>query len=92
MSHNSRPGDQALVINHTFSPVIGTCVELISRHLMGPVDRKDPMDPGVYEQESGDQVWVVSEDKAIVWEKWLMPLRGDFTPEQQKANEAEPCL
>ncbi|MNJ76555.1 hypothetical protein D3C77_738630 [compost metagenome] len=49
------------------------------------------MDPGVYEKEGGEVVWVVSEDKAIVWEKWLMPLRGDFAPEQQKAKEAEPC-
>nr|WP_165441159.1 hypothetical protein [Pseudomonas syringae] len=81
----------ALVINHTYPPVIGTCVELISRHLVSPVGRKDPMDPGVYEQEGGDPVWVVSDDKAIVWEKWLIPLRGDFAPEQQKAKEAEPC-
>ncbi|RMP74164.1 hypothetical protein ALQ20_01293 [Pseudomonas syringae pv. atrofaciens] len=91
MSHQFKPGDLALVINHTFPPVIGTCVELISRHLVSPVDRKDPMDPGVYEQEGGDPVWVVSDDKAIVWEKWLIPLRGDFAPEQQKAKEAEPC-
>ncbi|WP_122583210.1 hypothetical protein [Pseudomonas viridiflava] len=86
MNHQFKSGDLALVINHTYPPVIGTCVELISRHLVSPVDRKDPMDPGVYEQEGGDPVWVVSDDKAIVWEKWLIPLRGDFAPEQQKAQ------
>jgi hypothetical protein len=91
VNHQFKPGDLALVINDTFPPVIGTCVELISRHLVSPVDRKDPMDPGVYEQEGGEAVWVVSEDKAIVGEKWLMPLRGDFAPEQQKTREAEPC-
>nr|WP_194732736.1 hypothetical protein [Pseudomonas typographi] len=29
---------------------------------------------------------------ALVLPLNLMPLRGDFTPEQQKAREAEPCL
>ncbi|WJM55952.1 hypothetical protein QUC26_12750 [Pseudomonas asiatica] len=95
MSHQFKPGDLALVTNHTYPPAIGLCVELVSRHLVGPVDRRDPMDPGVYEQEGGDPVWVVAEMEgesgAIVWEKWIMPLRGDFEPEQQKAKEAEPC-
>jgi len=86
MNHQFKAGDLALVINHTFPPVIGTCVELISRHLVGPVDRKDPMDPGVYEQEGGEAVWVVSADGSIVWEKWLMPLRGDFAPDLQKSQ------
>ncbi|HCI2725791.1 hypothetical protein FA385_25605 [Pseudomonas aeruginosa] len=72
-----KAGDLALVINHTFPPVVGTCVELISRHLVGPVDRSNPMDPGVYETPEGEPVW----------EKWLMPLKGDFHPEQQKAKE-----
>ncbi len=86
MNHQFKPGDLALIINHTFPPVIGTCVELVSRHLVGPVDRKDPMDPSVYEQEGGDAVWVVSDDGAIVWEKWLMPLRGNFAPTEQKSQ------
>lgn len=84
-----KAGDLALVINHTFPPVVGTCVELISRHLVGPVDRSDPMDPGVYETPDGEPVWVVDDQKSIVWEKWLMPLRGNFQPEQQKAKEVE---
>ncbi len=82
-----KAGDLALVINHTFPPVVGTCVELRSRHLVGPVDRSNPMDPGVYETPDGEPVWVVDDQGAIVWEKWLMPLRGDFQPEQQKAKE-----
>lgn len=95
MIHEFKPGDLALVIHHTYPPAIGLCVELVSRHLVGPVDRRDPMDPGVYEQEGGDPVWVVAdmegEPGVIVWEKWIMPPRGDFAPEQQKAKEAEPC-
>jgi hypothetical protein len=91
MGHQFKPGDLALVINHTYAPVVGTCVELISRHFVGPVDRTNPMDPGVYEKDGGEPVWVVSEDKAIVWEKWLMPLRGDFAPEQKRAREVQPC-
>ncbi|EPK5820799.1 hypothetical protein L4Z93_000895 [Pseudomonas aeruginosa] len=84
-----KAGDLALVINHTFPPVIGTCVELISRHLVSPVDRSNPMDPGVYETSDGEPAWVVDDQKSIVWEKWLMPLRGDFQPEQQKAKGVE---
>lgn len=96
MSRQFKPGDLVLVINHTYPPAIGLCVELVSRHIVGPVDRRDPMDPGVYEQADGDPVWVVAEMEgesgAIVWEKWIMPLRGDFVPDQQRANEVEPCL
>ncbi len=95
MSHQFKPGDLALVTNHTYPAAIGLCVELVSRHLVGPVDRRDPMDPGVYEQGEGDPVWVVAEiegeSDCIVWEKWIMPLCGDFEPEQQKAKEVEPC-
>lgn len=90
MSHNFKPGDLALVINHTYPPAIGLCVELVSRHIVGPVDRRDPMDPGVYEQDEGDPVWKVAEMEGeadcIVWEKWIIPLRGDFAPEQQKTQ------
>lgn len=87
MSHKFKPGDLALVINHTYPPVIGSCVCLISRHTVGPVDRRDPMDPSVYEVQGGDPVWVVDAEGGIVWEKWLMPLRGDFAPEQVKSRE-----
>lgn len=81
-----KAGDLALVINHTFPPVIGTCVELISRHLVGPVDRSNPMDPGVYETPDGEPVWVVDDQGAIVWEKWLMPPARGL---QTRAEEGE---
>jgi hypothetical protein len=45
------------------------------------------MDPSVYEVQGGDPVWVVDAEGGIVWEKWLMPLRGDFAPEQVKSRE-----
>ncbi|MGV8267804.1 hypothetical protein ACV334_34190, partial [Pseudomonas aeruginosa] len=54
-----KEGNLALVINHTFPPVVGTCVELISRHLVGPVTRSEPMHPGVYETTDGEPVWEV---------------------------------
>jgi oxalate decarboxylase/phosphoglucose isomerase-like protein (cupin superfamily) len=90
MNHQFKKGDLALIINHTFPPAIGCCVELVSRHIVGPVDRRNPMDPGVYEQEEGEAAWVVAEldgqSDCIVWEKWIMPLLGDTAPAIQKSQ------
>jgi hypothetical protein len=92
MSHQFKASDLALITNHTFPEAIGRCVELVSRHLVGPVDRRDPADPSVYELDGGEPVWVVTseffcEPGCIAWEKSLMPMRGDFAPEQTKSRE-----
>ena len=91
MSHQFKAGDLALITHHTFPEAIGRCVELVSRHLVEPVDRSNPMDPGVYEVEGGDPVWVVTseffcEPGCIAWEKWLLPMRGDFAPAIEKSR------
>ncbi|TRO24992.1 hypothetical protein EQ826_15420 [Ectopseudomonas mendocina] len=44
----------------------------------------------------GDSVQNNSDDPIdagldIILERYLMPLRGDFEPEEQKAREVEPC-
>ena len=88
MSHNFKPGDLALtLVGNELYPAM-TQVELI-----------DSLNPGDVWPYKGLNlplqkcVWVC---RSRHWEmiyqpKDLMPLRGDFTHEQQKAKEAEPC-
>ncbi|UXH41606.1 hypothetical protein [Pseudomonas promysalinigenes] len=106
MSHQFKPGDLALIIGSSkgTSPNIGMLVELIQKvEPDGAVDLPD----GRRTFNRGPLCWVVRADGAVAQmsngdlkdiggltlcqEKYLMPLRGDFTPEQQKAKEAEPC-
>lgn len=48
-------------------------------------------EPFVVHRKIREMQGVVSLSEFPLAERRLMPLRGDFTPEQQKAKEAEPC-
>lgn len=105
MSHQFKPGDLALIIRATHAENIGKVVELIrfdcSEKIALPEDTPRSFAP------NPNQIacWVVrgsfiahstlrGEITSAVGaspQSWLMPLRGDFAPEQQKAKEAEPC-
>ncbi|MBA6134836.1 hypothetical protein NNX13_07290 [Pseudomonas sp. Eb3] len=97
MSHQFKPGDLALIIR---GPNSGICVDLISFHLGGTVHfasgRWTEADvPCWLVKGSGlragfDDGYVPVEE-GLIEPEYLMPLRGDFSPEQQKAKEAEPC-
>lgn len=103
-NHKFKPGDLALIVNTVRTPeYIGKTVELVEfqrqgNYYQGP--KRERL------RAEGD-AWLVKGDLsgsfthmgritptpgiALVREKHLMPLRGDFTPEQQKAKEVEPC-
>lgn len=94
-----KPGDIALI---TAGPCAGNCVELMAFHDNGNVR----LGSGCLSSEIKCPSWVVRGEglqakftdgkvrpvrDGIVPERNLMPLRGDFQPEQQKAREEEPC-
>lgn len=101
MSHQFKPGDLVLI---TAKDNFGRCAEIVSRHV-GPC--RVYCSKGFQEIPEGVVGWVVAAenlvstflasgftefvDQTAYSERWLKPLRGDFTPEQQKAKEAEPC-
>lgn len=90
MSHQFKPGDLALTLAPLPSVPVGSCVEL--ELLVNPGDvflTPDGMKTTILEYR-----WVVIRDsrRFSYHERELMPLRGDFEPDQQKAKEAEPCL
>lgn len=90
MSHQFKPGDLALVIAGRF---LGQAVELI--RFVQPGERVVSPTGKIYEfrPKAGVGGWLCASDSAMVikHEKNLMPLRGDFVPEQQKAKEVEEC-
>jgi hypothetical protein len=101
-----KSGDLALIINATHSENIGKVVELIrfdsSQKIALPEDTPRSFAPNPKQIAC----WVIrgnfvarstlrGEINCTVGaspQSWLMPLRGDFAPEQQKAKEVEPCL
>ena len=91
MTNNFKPGDLALVIAGGHS---GETAELIRYVEPGDVV-VSPTSGKSYQfrPSAGVGGWLCSfrDCLAIKHEMNLMPLRGDFAPEQQKAKEAEPC-
>lgn len=85
MSHQFKPGDLALTLIDCEHIGSGSVVELI-RFV------EDGFDFVGFEAD-GDG-WVVTcrfASKVFYATEYLMPLRGDLVPDQQKAKEAEPC-
>lgn len=91
MTNNFKPGDLALVIS---GGLLGQAVLL--ERFVSPGDEIISRTTGKLYQfrpAAGVGGWLCAynEGQVIKHEKNLMPLRGDFTPEQHKAKEAEPC-
>lgn len=93
-----KPGDPAIIIGYTTSPTnLGKSCELVA--FLSPGERIDFAVNGFGGvRHIGDRAgWFVVGDAlvstsgshgyTIVLEKNLMPLRGDFQPEQQKSQE-----
>ena len=88
MSHQFKHGDLALVIAGT---LLGESVEVL--HWVEPGGELEGSDGRILRlsKKSGGYL-VQGRDHRVVKHGFnLMPLRGDFEPEQQKAKEAEPC-
>lgn len=92
-----KAGDLALVIS---GQCTGKCVELISFHCTGTVK----LASGLWSTEIAEPSWRISGEglvaklsngelmqvqDGIIAERWLMPLRWNFQPEQQKAEGVE---
>ncbi|WP_024647757.1 hypothetical protein [Pseudomonas syringae] len=87
MSNQFKVGDLALTLPDLPEIPSGSVVELVIRIPAGHIFRH----ASLLAKESGWVVTVSSQISAYYAERHLMPLRGDFAPEQQKAKEAEPC-
>ncbi|WP_116865663.1 hypothetical protein [Pseudomonas syringae] len=107
MAHQFKPGDLALIIGYnTFSENVGQTCELVEffgagRDHLTPegalseapsdcwlVEGKGIL--GAYQCRITGRI-TRTPRVAFVEPRHLMPLRGDFAPEPQKAKEAEPC-
>lgn len=100
MSHNFKTGDLALIVACPLVPVlVGRCVQLVECVGAG-CDSFSSHGPWFNRGDSN--AWVVEADGLVslttggslvehpcccIAEKYLMPLRGDFAPEQQKSWE-----
>lgn len=102
MGHQFKPGDLALIVKSIKRPEnIGKACQLLA--FMVPGERLEFEFDGLRAiNHIGTQpAWLVAGDEvissngnlgfALVRPENLMLLRGNFTPEQQKAKEAEPC-
>ncbi|MBS7559948.1 hypothetical protein KHO49_16520 [Pseudomonas sp. RC4D1] len=102
MSHQFKPGDLALIVSSSkgTSPNIGMAVELVIKLRTNDCFN---LPDGSRAVNKGPECWMVEAPGlsamtlqavhidlggiSLVQERYLMPLRGDFTPEQQKAKE-----
>ncbi|MGA5718136.1 hypothetical protein ACPCWF_05825 [Pseudomonas atacamensis] len=93
MTNNFKPGDPALLLIGIGPLGAGSLVELVKRIGAGT----EVVLMGGGKAECLECSWVFSSAQipepglAFAPERLLMPLRGNFAPEQQKAKEAEPC-
>ncbi len=91
MTNNFKPGDPALTLISSFGFAAMTTVKL-DMFLSNGQTAQEP-DGRLFTPKFDG--WVVYRDGepggGFFRPEHLMPLRGDFTPEQQKAKEAEPC-
>ena len=103
MGNQMQQGDLAVIVG-AFNVVgnIGQTCELIEFITPGSISFwRDPADgmrirnathqAGWLVVGEGLKSWCGSSGWCLVHPRHLMPLRGDFQPEQQKSREAEPC-
>ncbi|WP_213148987.1 hypothetical protein [Pseudomonas aeruginosa] len=96
-----KPGDLALIVACKLPELVGRAVELVK---LVPAGTQDECGGRPWKNLSDISAWIVTADDLLVLtksgnvvrdqftliaENRLMPLRGDFQPEQQKAKEVE---
>ncbi len=90
MGSELKVGDLAITLIDLTPVMAGSVVELIMRVEKG--DAVDTPQGVMYARANG---WICAHHLAPgncgYEDGSLMPLRGDFEPEQQKAREVEPC-
>ena len=105
MSHQFKPGDLAVIVRCAIQSEIGKSVEIVREippggTIVGLAGKRWVNPKAVpllivrgdllFVRNYTKQRYEVS-DHAAYKASDLMPLKGDFEPEQQKAKEAEPC-
>ena len=93
MSHNFKAGDLALTLVDRCGVPAMTQVELVE--LVEPGRLLTMVNGG--KARFSYPAWrcstaLIPDADLMFRTRELMPLRGDFIPEQQKAKEAEPCV
>jgi hypothetical protein len=100
MSHNFKPGDVAVIVGaNSLTQNIGKQCELLRLIVSG--DMYIAPNGAVYQHDDvpcwvvvGEGLFWIADGDPVLGDfgvhepRHLMPLRGDFTPEQQKAKEA----
>lgn len=97
-----KAGDLALIINAKHPENIGKVVELL-RNDNSEIIWHDPFAPGCTSNPLGISCWLIKSSNmassrvasgdtlkvsiGALPEGWLMPLRGDFTPETERETE-----
>lgn len=104
MSHQFKPGELVVIVgSNSLTQNIGKHGEL--REYVEPGDIYLAPNGRMYRQDdvscwtiSGEGLSAVIDGEAVCFDfgihepRHLMPLRGDFAPDQHKAKEAEPCV
>jgi len=105
MSHQFKPGDLALIVRCAIPSEVGKSVEIA--YEIPPGGDFIEYAGRRWVNHLNERVWIATADLLLVLNhtkqryeisdhaaykaRDLMPLRGGFAPEQQKAKEAEPC-
>lgn len=91
MSHQFKSGDLALTLKSGFGFATMTTV-MVDGFLRHGQNCRQPDGQRWTAPYDGWEVYRDDEDGCGFFRpEHLMPLRGDFAPEQQEAKEAEPC-
>lgn len=99
---NLNAGDLALVIKASCEENVGRVVKLLDSRLGDIIELGDRRALN----RLGGECWIVEgelvsrnfigetrrDGLGVFPAAWLMPLRGDFQPEQQREQELQPCL
>ncbi|MGX4728047.1 hypothetical protein [Pseudomonas corrugata] len=102
MNHQFKPGGLAMIIDSRARYAnVGRVVSLVESMGFPTVYFWKGVE---YRNTTGSQIWLIEVQGEPLETRWsghamrgpiceykLMPLRGDFEPEQQKAKEVEPC-
>lgn len=103
MSHNFKTGDLAMIADRRAREAnVGRTVSLVESLGSPAVYFWEGVE---YRNTTGSRIWVIEVGgeplealhrahvmRGPICEYKLMPLRGDFSHERQKAKEDEPCL
>jgi hypothetical protein len=84
MSHQFKPGDLAILLTNVETVTAGSIVTLNKFVPYGAFEEGVLFGADVW---TFDHPIIPDDEEGFCEQKYLMPLRGDFTPQQQKSRE-----